>query len=425
MLVGLGVSNHHTIVLLFPIIGLGLVGSLPESVRRWHRPLLCAFIGFCAGLTPYLYTWTSASLTEPVMWGVAPTIDGLVRHFLRVDYGTIRFAPTGDAHPLAQIAFFFRDILDDGFVILPALGVVGLARMLRSREPGVWVVFVSFLLSGPVFVLLLNSSPDDAISRETVQRFHCLPSLFLAFFAAFGWMAVCQVRWLSRRMIALIGVATLIAVVCRSGPLVVARHGPVIENYCKSSLESLPEHAILVGTGDQRLFGFIYAQRALGIRPDVLYIHRTLIASLWYSHGVDNVLRQPLPIRPLEMIQALLDTGRPVFLANIENKAVANNFATFPLGTAVRVLPPGHRAPALAEVEDLNLDLWARMKPDLLPFRPADSWAAEAQEDYARPWLALADAYGSSGEHAAQSRNLARVLQIAPWLVEDRAAGRQ
>ncbi|HEX3596532.1 MAG TPA: DUF2723 domain-containing protein, partial [Polyangiaceae bacterium] len=68
LLFGLGVSNHHTVVLLAPLGVWSLFASLRESSTRARAALLCC-AAFAAGLLPYATLPLAARSSSGWVWG--------------------------------------------------------------------------------------------------------------------------------------------------------------------------------------------------------------------------------------------------------------------------------------------------------------------------------------------------------------------
>src|SRR2546425_8107370 len=84
---GLGMSNHQTIVLLLPAV---LFLLFRQRAVLFGRPrVLGACVLAClAGLLPYVYLPWAAAHHPPLDCGSINSLDGLIGHFMRRDYGT-------------------------------------------------------------------------------------------------------------------------------------------------------------------------------------------------------------------------------------------------------------------------------------------------------------------------------------------------
>ena len=88
---GLGLSNHHTLVFYavpFALLLTALAG------RRLRRARTAATLAGCAaaGFLPYLYLPLAGLRPAAVTWGDPANLSGFLTHFFRREYGTFRLA---------------------------------------------------------------------------------------------------------------------------------------------------------------------------------------------------------------------------------------------------------------------------------------------------------------------------------------------
>jgi hypothetical protein len=137
---------------------------------------------------------------------------------------------------------------------------------------------------------------------------------------------------------------------------------------------------------------------------------------------MEGELGIPLPepssgsIDTVELSLRILSARRPLFLTDFVSDAIPRRLATYPIGTAIRVLPPGESPPPPVALEQANDAVFSHFAAD--PARgPADddsAWALALREAYARPWLVLAHAYEEIGRPDAAERSRRRARSYAP-----------
>src|SRR5688572_9470682 len=88
---GLASSNHHTVVFLIPSIVLLLWWHRDQLFKKPLVIVACAG-AIVVGLLPYIYILSEAAKDPVLNWGNVRTFGQLVKHFLRVEYGTGRLA---------------------------------------------------------------------------------------------------------------------------------------------------------------------------------------------------------------------------------------------------------------------------------------------------------------------------------------------
>lgn len=261
---GLGLAHHHSIVFLLPLFGWAL--------GRSGRPS-SALVGVLPGLASYGLLMLPGGAWR---WGSTSSLGGVARHVLRRDYGTLSLSGQD-----ASVAFWEHPL--DWAVALPwewsfVFAVLALVGMLEARHPLGRSLSLSTLLAGPVFLALFDVPAED-LGRVVAARFHVLPAVLLAVLAGVG-IASASRRW-------------------RRAPLVLAACLPVsfglhvefgshrgwtlLEDVVVEVLESAEPDTTLVVHGDSMIFGLMYAQEVLGVRPDVTVYSPTLAEHDWYD----------------------------------------------------------------------------------------------------------------------------------------------
>jgi hypothetical protein len=308
--------------------------------------------------------------------------------------------------------------------MLPFLiGLLGFARAYSGAPRGVGgdsprvrvevlVLFGTWALAGPIFAALLNVPPDA--QRATLwERFHLLPEVVFAIAVAWGvdtWGALREGRLVP---VGLAGVCVVGLGAFLAWPQVRAVHTDVLERYTENTVTTAPPHSVLLGTGDFRLFSFLYAD-AVGLRSDVTYIDPHLLGYDWYRSQASQRLGSPIakPAHSLSDEVALVDEafslGRPVLLTDTFDADLTKVFPSYPLGTLIRLLPRGASLPGPETLEQENLAVFAAFRSWDRTFRD-DEWATAVLPTYQRPWIALSRAFERRGDEARAraSRQLA------------------
>lgn len=428
LLAGLGLANHHSIVLLAP---LGLL-AWASAVRRTERRALAvggSLAALAIGLLPYGYLALAAD--RECVWGDTSTLHGLVHQFLRVDYGTTQLAAsTEEPQRLAQLVLLGRTFLASGIVITLLVGAI-VAVVRRRWSWPVAALTASLLLAGPIFVTRFNLPPHGLMSL-VVMRFHLLPLALATVLGALGLDGVVdRVETPLAKRLALGGcVAALLARAAMSGADVVAEHRPTTERYLRNVLAMLPKDSILLAHGDDAAGGFEYLQCATGERSDVVVIAPPLMLTEWYGRRINGKLgfavhhgeRSPgeeLPVMDAtKLTEQLVASGRPVFLTKWFTPTQERLFPSYPLGPLIRLVQRPADIPSPRDLFEQNDAVYARLVLDSPP-PVAHTWAGVRYLDYARPWLVLARAFEAQGQkreaQVCQDRANQFLPQDAPW----------
>ena len=429
LLAGLALSNHHSAVLMAPIGFYGLVVGIRESGRP-ARALAIALGAALVGLLPYALIPGQAAQPDALwVWGDFTSFDGLLHHILRADFGTLQLGIRADkVDAWTQVGALTISLMEQthwiGFVAFLGGAVWLLSTRNRTAliPPRLAVVLLVITLAvvGPLFVSRLNLAPVGVAAR-VVERFYLLPLTIGSVFVALGcegWFRRLELR--NDVQFSILGALITVAA-AMSFQQVREHHRPDVSRYVENVLVSVPPRSVIMGTEDHRLFGFLYHQAALGERADVQYLDPTMMHYAWYRRRMAALTGLKLPepegdtVSTVAMADAVLTSGRPLFVTNIFSSGIPKNFASYPAGLLYRVLPRGAAPPHPLEVERLNAELFDRY---WLPEYPAveGSWAGLVAQDYVRPWEQLASAFSAIGmaDRAEGCRHRADALRPTP-----------
>ena len=432
-LAGLGLANNHTLVGLAPIGLYGVALGLREasgSVRAWAA----GPVGFAIGSLPQLQlVLAGRSPGARWAWGDTSTADGLWHHLLRRDFGTFQLGiyEGGDNLPLRHVELLMTSIVEHYLYVGGIVALVGVVSILRrSGEPeleardrwGHGMLALSFALIGPVLLSRFNLAPDG-VALHVVERFHLVPALLVA-----PWVAVGFDRVLAPLTPRLPAIATAVAVAYIS---VVARfdevrehHRPTVEFYLRNIVSSVPDGAVVLGTGDHRLYGFLYLERALGKMGGVTYVDARMLLHPWYADRIEDAIGGPVQgvdheaatVDTVALIRGLHADGRPVYLTNVFSERIPAAIPLIPSGVLLEARAPGAPPLTLVEVAERHQAMMQRYVIEADP-PLRDTWGGLVHDDYARAWNDLADALRAAGmTEAAETfaENAQRVRPVAP-----------
>ena len=398
-----GIANHHTVVLLYP---LGLWGLWRLLAPAGRLPTVLAGL---AGLAPGFLAY--GLLVAPGgawRWGDTGRLGGLVDHFLRRDYGTFSLALSD-----AEVAAWEHPV--DWAARLPGeLGLfllVGLGGVLALGRRGYrWAVALAVVAAGPGFFWRFNL-PSDGFWTVVTTRFHLLPNVLAAVVVGFGIAA-----WpdaLRRLRGVVVAAAALLSLSLGSV------HGPhrgwtVLEDYVRNTLDQAPPDALIIGSGDSRLFAFLFVQEALGVRPDVVYVEPAMLGYPWYRERFDQ--RAPGLVPTVEgkvavPVPVLLERAgrRPVYVAfrHFEQTPELAGVAAWPVAGWMRISRPGDGLPSpdqAAAGMQAQLSSWTVRSRPSSEHEATATWEYEAWDQAAIGMQVLADAHDQAGDPASAER---------------------
>ncbi len=242
----------------------------------------------------------SLAADTAVSWGTIDSLQALVRHFLREDYGGPgAFSPRGgELAPLRQLAVFASE-LGRQWVWLPvAAGLVALGAQIAQRSPvrpsadteagpvagrarieprAGWIALLAaFVLAGPLLVARFDVFPAG-LNMYALRRFYLLPALLLAPAVALALEHL--VRRGSARLVGGRAATILVALVATVGLAVVAApslsyvrrtHSPALQKALeKHSGGSHRRRAVLIHSQGAVHYGIGYLQVAEACALDV------------------------------------------------------------------------------------------------------------------------------------------------------------
>ncbi len=273
---GLAFANHMTTVLLAP----GFIMLFFVTIRPWRvavQRALRIVPFFLLGLSLYLFL-PIRSAASPVMdWGHPATLERLLWHVSGKQYQVWMFS--GVDVMSHQLARYVSGFPGEFHALLFPLLLVGIGTLaVRDRRTG-------------IFLLLLWMA---TLAYATNYDIFDIESYFLLAIVAVGGALVVGmatvVRWVSRRVPALSGIALMLLVAVPIVPLLANRErvdesrNRVAEDFTLDVLQHLPPNAVIFSSQwDYFVSPAMYLQTVRRVRPDVLLIDKSLLQNRsWY-----------------------------------------------------------------------------------------------------------------------------------------------
>jgi hypothetical protein len=414
--VGLGLANHQTIVLVIPVA----FAAFLRATRGWPLATsvgagIAAAVALMLGTSPYLLLlkWGSLDEEHAWVWGQTQTIGGLVRHVLRWEYGTGHLFAGGRAspQPWSYVWLSLQAMLSGYVWILFAAGVWGVVVLLRSRTAFGAGLLVSVALSGLVFPLLINRAADP-VSVEIAERFFLMPTLLFAPFVGAG-LAAARTRVPARWVAAVAGLAIILGGI-RSWPKANWRVDSNVERYVVTASADLPRDAVIIGMTDTMRPAMAWRRLVLGKRTDVRYVDAVLLSSDdWYLERVRQELHAPtLPshFKSIGDFAQAVSRIAPTFLLPDLVLLTSGEVSVSPAGLLWQVRKGD--APAEPDADRDRLErVTAAFGP---PSPPTDVWSAHVREELAAPWSALRAAYEKANRPKDAELAAERMAELLP-----------
>jgi hypothetical protein len=418
-LFGLGFSNHHTIVLIVPVVFCALKNCcvrIGRGRRVWA--LAIAVILFLSGLSPYLFLfgWSKQYQGNILSWGNIVGWRELFHHFLRRDYGTFVLVPRRtDFDYGRQIFLLWESLYWSWSLLLPFVvgsllsGVYGFF-FCPVRRGVLLPVWLSIVLSGPVLLLGFNS-PFAGI----VERFHALPLMLISIPAAHG-LTMAWELWRRYFESPLFQGQSLGLRLPWGGPMVMVglilfagyfnfsiasrrmsnRLSRQVHDMVLNGAKGLPKGSVVLVSGDHQTLGFNGMQQGFGYRKDLLFVSPSMLVAPWYRDRLASILGFRSGIRSADRevwIQAIVSAshrlGRPVFVHPVWSQLLPESLS-YQAGLFRRVVPEARMVPDPSRIYANHARLFSSFR------RPpreilGDSWSDAAAYGYEVAWRSLSD----------------------------------
>ena len=394
-LIGLGLTNQHTLVLLalplsFCILFLG-------RSKLLHPGALLSLIG-CGllGLTPYLYLVVVGDTPQRGAWGDPASLVGLAVHVLRKEYGTFKLFSGTEGQPqgLASLTtgtwLYIQDLPRQLLVIGPLWVVIGMFRLVRA--PATRALALTLIASWVGYTLAFHSLANLPLEhnrhrqlfRAVHARFWLQPNTLLAVFLGAG------VEPLIRRGAQMLEVARCRCAVQtqpagEAGSQTCSSRGTaswalawavvgvqVALHYAEcdksrqwavwdagfATLLSVPQGALLLIKGDLNTNAVRYLMECEGARPDVQQLDLSHVSYAWFNRRHPRVWHSNVtlpgrrftrlhrnPPKGAYRLRHLLATNARRFPIVITpgleglDPDIFQNFSLWPSGSVYRIYP--------------------------------------------------------------------------------------
>jgi hypothetical protein len=427
---GLGLSNHHTLVFYAVPFGVLLIVLTGGRLTAWR---VAATLAGCAaaGFLPYLYLPLSGMRPAVVTWGDPASLPGFLTHFFRREYGTFSLAEetiAGAGSTWDRVALFARAALRSTFWTLIPLGLAALLG-LRRAGPTRW--FVAFWLSAlafyvGVFCYLANMQLGNPLHVFMQERFWQQGFVVLAGFMGLGLAALASLvpgrlgAWGSWPL----ALALPVALVVVHLPAIRAQANVLVRDYGEAVLRSVPRRGILLVSGDDLIGSIRYLQQVDGLRPDVHVLPTGIVPLPWFRRVAERHMADlDLPPHPFTFRQFLdrnLSSRRVVICNRVPwLRTLEEAYALWPRGLVEEVLPR-EREPELRPWVAANDESFARFDPARAEPYPAWSWERALSDGYWKEY----ERYGGALVRLAARRKDDPSVQETTVRVLERLAAR-
>lgn len=329
-LLGLGLGNHHTLILVLPTICFiyfmeqvqsGLNFKTVSKLAAVRLPLFFTF--FLIGFSIYFYLPVRSFKNPPIDWSNPETVKNFMRVIRRADYGSFALAlgeklPRNLETTIHQVLRYCKSSISNfswvGFIV----GILGWGIWFRKNRSQASAFFILFFLSGLGF-LLLGNLPFDSQSTGILPRFYLMPAI--PFVLAVGNFCDWITRFKSRFVSLIPFLLPFYLLYNAHGHRVFSRNDFTAYDYGRNLLRSLPPNAILfMDGGDDTFYTLAYLSMVEKRRPDVeLHDRGGLIYSNPYGDDFRKISKSEKEARR-HSVESLFLGIRPLYYSTFDKQ---------------------------------------------------------------------------------------------------------
>jgi len=397
-LYGIGLSNHHTLILLFP--------ALVYFIYSYQKPLVfsCKFWLIClglllSGLLVYLYA-PLAALRQPLInWDNPVNWNNFLNMILRKDFGSLSLfsKEAGMVAPsrLIQIPPYLAGFYQQFNLIGLGLGLLGIysglivpwmtsnsasgKRDLKKSKPRteesanlpdrnglIFNIFllIAFIFTGLFFVLFANMPIQKVLLLGVLHRFYLLSAVIFAFWIGLGFNKAVQisgkwppwVKFCSPWVLLVSCIYLLFAANYKEADF---RNNYLAYDVGKNILDSLPPNSLLFVHGDVASMAVDYLQMAEKYRTDVITLDQEKLTYPWFVQQVTRrypelkiagVRYDGVNLFNVNLIDDNINRY-PIFFSDFKERSFERKYREIPWGLVVGISPLGQQVDS-QEVEN-------------------------------------------------------------------------
>ncbi len=329
LLVGLGISHHHTFVIGFGATSYLLYQKRKTLLTAGRKHYMRLLLLLASGLVPFLYLFVAYARRAEIVWEKVDSLQGFLALVLRLKYGGFLAAPlvlTVPQNRFSQITkllvFMESDFMRFGLVLI-ALGAIYLLRHKKIDKKIVLMFTGATLLYGPVFLFYANFPLLNPYFIATVERYLHIYYFLLGVFLYFGLVSVLELYQSGLKKIiknrALVrGSSLILCVVLFAYPttlflrnyrqIFALKNDRTAERLGMEILRATPSRSLIFLTSDLTLFNtqyVFYAQPQL--KKERVIIHPNKLFSPFYKEMLGLRYPEVIVRRPVDRQYQIVD----------------------------------------------------------------------------------------------------------------------
>ena len=372
---GLSLTNHQTIIFIFPTLLL-LVLKHYKKIFKNYKFVIKNIALVLLGFSVYLYVPIASSHNPIVNWDNVKNLNSFLHLLLRKDYGTFQagaiIAPS-IAERTVVLKAYFEDIINQLTIPVILLSILGAFSLLRKEKRLFIALLSGFILSGPFFIGYAGFPLIGSFFMGIYERFFIISSIIILVFFPLGiGYFVNLINKLFRKRAfqnLFIGVFLIIplSLFYYNFPKTNLHDVWIGDNLAYDMISPLPKNAVFLLAGDTPLFNAWYVHYALGFRPDVRIINlEGLAGDVYFGKKIEDYLKtRPKERNDKDMIANLIvemSKDMPIFSHKAIEKSKGKNLVWIPYGLGFKLLKDKSEIPSEDEFLKSNFSIWSKFK---------------------------------------------------------------
>ncbi|MDO8446216.1 MAG: DUF2723 domain-containing protein [Deltaproteobacteria bacterium] len=293
-LFGLGLGNHHTLLVILPIIFLVVAVTnwrLLFDAKAWSISL--AF--FMLGLSVYIFLPLRALQNPELNWGDPDTISKLKWVIFREGYPKGELSrPWGLFWQQAKTFDIIYEFSGAGLL----MGCLGIIAYIIKKPMEVLITVSVILILSLGIIIYGNPIPENVF---LIESFHTPSYMIFSVWIGAGMFFLLSLiyRFAGKVFESKVMTAVLAVLIILLPTSLCAYFYPwndrsddfIAYDYAQNELATMPSNSVLFTWGDSGAFPLWYAQMVERFQPSVLLIHTPHLSTKWYIDELPDSVR--------------------------------------------------------------------------------------------------------------------------------------
>ena len=336
-ILGLGFSNHQSIVLSAPICLLFFITAKPLSIFNVKNILLSSLF-FLLGMSVYTYLPIRSRQNPPLDWGNPENLSSFLDVFLRREYGgmdALNLSWEGILYTLATFDPLYEFTVP--FICILAFSLIWFLTR-KGRRPLFLFLFGLFSINllGMVAIMVTNLEPWSFTRIPLIGKFFLIPYIIFAILCGIGFYALFKAissdRWSiikynsqnpGRYLVLVIGIVLIANLIIKHYKGNDKSYNYYANSFGQHLLDSIEKDGVIFSICDNYVNALKHFQNVEKRRPDIVHISRAGLKQIEYIRQ----LGRDYPHLNVPIIKTTSRSYEDTFI----KKVVENNSRLYPL----------------------------------------------------------------------------------------------